>query len=356
MSSETVAETVAGCSPGNARTFHRGGYLPADGAFVEMVAAFAAGTRVDRQDGGREDILPFPFFGGLREFSLQGRGEVDFTEAAGQVLLVEDLNLAQVFEQCGLEGFGEHRAAVLVPLAFPDGDFVSGKIEVLDPEAKAFQKAHAGAMEELRDALSRNLPKDLRTIVANCLAHARRQFVDVHDRFSEQCRHLLETLAIVYRNDAEARERGLSALERLRWHQEKSGPVMEELQAWLTRQFEEKLAEPHSALGGAIRYMQRHWDKLTLFLRQAGAPLDNNVCERALKKAILHRKNSLFYKTRKGAKVGDWFMSLIYTCQLNGVNPFDYLTQLQRHADRVAATPQDWLPWNYRAQLDQPAA
>jgi transposase len=93
--------------------------------------------------------------------------------------------------------------------------------------------------------------------------------------------------------------------------------------------------------------MLRHWDKLTLFLRHAGAPLDNNLCERALKKAILHRKNALFYKTRNGARVGDLFMSLIYTCQLNQINPFDYLTELQRHADRLATAPDCWLPWNY---------
>ena len=85
--------------------------------------------------------------------------------------------------------------------------------------------------------------------------------------------------------------------------------------------------------------MLKHWDQLTLFLRQAGAPLDNNVCERALKKAILHRKNALFYKTRNGARVGDLFMSLIYTCQLNQANPFDYLTQLQRHADAACGQP-----------------
>src|SRR3954447_10203047 len=82
---------------------------------------------------------------------------------------------------------------------------------------------------QMCDALSRNLPGELRTIVANCLAHARRRFVDVYDRFPEPCRHLLETLAVVYRNDAEARERGLSAEARLRFHQEASGPTMQEL-------------------------------------------------------------------------------------------------------------------------------
>jgi transposase len=204
---------------------------------------------------------------------------------------------------------------------------------------------------QMCDALSRNLPGELQTILAHCLAHARRQFVDVYDRFPQQCRYLLEALAVVYRNDAIARERQLSPQARLQWHQEASGPTMQQLHDWLTRQLDEKLTEPNSALGGAIRYMLRHWEKLTLFLREAGAPLDNNLCERALKKAILHRKNALFYKTQNGARVGDLFMSLIYTCQLNEANPFDYLTQLQRHAEQLAASPQLWMPWNYRAAL-----
>ncbi len=201
---------------------------------------------------------------------------------------------------------------------------------------------------QMCDALSRNLPGELQTILANCLAHARRRFVDVYDRFPEPCGHLLETLAVVYRNDAAARQRGLSPEARLQFHQEASGPTMEALHDWLTEQLEEKRVEPNSALGDAIGYMLKHWEELTLFLRQAGAPLDNNVCERALKKAILHRKNALFYRTQNGARVGDLYMSLIYTCQLNQANPFDYLTELQRHADAVANDPQFWMPWNYR--------
>jgi hypothetical protein len=90
----------------------------------------------------------------------------------------------------------------------------------------------------------------------------------------------------------------------------------------------------------------RHWAKLTLFLRQQGAPLENNIAERALKKAILHRKNALFYKTMNGAQVGDLFM--IHTCELNKVNPFDYLTELLRHPAELTVRPAEWMPWNYR--------
>jgi hypothetical protein len=80
----------------------------------------------------------------------------------------------------------------------------------------------------------------------------------------------------------------------------------------------------------------------------AGAPLDNNIAERALKKAILHRKNALFCKTTNGARVGDLFMSLIHTCELNKANPFDYLTELLRHPLEMKASPAEWMPWNYR--------
>ena len=204
---------------------------------------------------------------------------------------------------------------------------------------------------QMCDALSRNLPADLETIVAHCLAHGRRQFVDVAEQFPEECRYVLESLAVIYRNDAIARQRNLSPSARRHFHQSESGPTMEKLHVWLGRQLEDRLVEPNSSLGGAISYLLKHWERLTLFLRVAGAPLDNNICERALKKAILHRKNALFYKTGHGAHVGDVFMSLIHTCELCGANAFDYLTELERHAGELSANPQDWMPWNYRETL-----
>jgi hypothetical protein len=208
---------------------------------------------------------------------------------------------------------------------------------------------------QMCDALSRNLklPAELGVIVGHCLAHGRRRFVAVAENFPEPCRHVLQQLGAVYANDAQARQRGLSPQQRLRFHQQHSQPVMDELEAWLQAQLAEKRVEPNSGLGTAMTYLLKHWERLTLFLRQAGAPLDNNVCERALKKAILHRKNSLFYKTQNGARVGDLFMSLIHTAELCGANPFDYLTQLQRHAEELAAAPAQWMPWNYRQAVDR---
>ena len=212
----------------------------------------------------------------------------------------------------------------------------------------ARRAAALGPPIQMCDALSRNLPKPLQVILGYCLTHCRRRFVEVAPNFPSECRYVLEALGEIYHYDELAREQGMTPEERLRFHQAHSGPVMEALQGWLTEQLEGKKVEPNSGLGQAITYMRKHWEKLTLFLRQAGAPLDNNLCERALKKAILHRKNSLFYKTRNGARVGDLFMSLIHTAELCGTNPFDYLTELQRHAADLQQNPQEWMPWNYR--------
>jgi len=160
-------------------------------------------------------------------------------------------------------------------------------------------------------------------------------------------------LAEVYRNDAAAREQGMSPEGRFRFHQEYSRPIMDKLHSWMEAQLAEKKTEPNSGLGQAIRYMLRHWQPLTLFLRRAGAPLDNNLVERSLKKAILHRKNALYYKTENGARVGDLFMSLIHTCELNGVHSLDYLTELQRRVDELPRNPAAWMPWNYRVSIAQ---
>lgn len=223
-------------------------------------------------------------------------------------------------------------------------------------EVLSQRAAELGPPIQMCDALSRNPPKEFQVILANCIAHGRRKFVEVAENFPEECRYVLEQLREVYKNDALAREQGMSPEQRLHFHQVESGPRMKDLETWFKKQFAERKVEPNSGLGEAILYMQKYWGKLTLFLRQAGAPLDNNIVEQTLKMAILHRKNALFYKTQNGARVGDLFMSLIYTCQLCGANPFDYLTELQKHRRELFQEPSEWMPWNYRNALNRDVA
>ena len=208
---------------------------------------------------------------------------------------------------------------------------------------------------QMCDALSRNTSPEFDTILALCLSHGRREFVSVAPSFPEECRYVLEALGTVYRCDAEAKAQKMDPVRRLAHHQTHSQPVMARLHVWLREKIDGKHVEPNSGLGQAINYLLKHWEPLTLFLRKAGAPLDNNRCEQALKMAILHRKNSLSYKTLNGAQTGDLFMSLIHTCRLNRINPFAYLLAIATHPKEVKAQPSAWLPWNY-PKAETPAA
>jgi transposase len=160
----------------------------------------------------------------------------------------------------------------------------------------------------------------------------------------------------VYHDDAIARRQGMSPEERLTFHKTESGPRMEDLQRWMADQINERKVAPNSGLGEAILYTQKRWDRLTRFLQISGVSLDNNAAERILKKAILSRKNRYFYKTARGAHVGYMFMSLIHTAEFVNANPFDYLTELQKHTDEVKSNPSHWMPWNYRETINQAQA
>ena len=124
---------------------------------------------------------------------------------------------------------------------------------------------------QMCDALSRNTPKltnGVKILLANCIAHGRRQFVDVAANFPQECGYVLESLGMVYGNDAMARDQGLDAEARLRFHQQYSGPLMDQLHGWLDEQLDDAKIEPNSGLGKAIRYLLNHWQPLTLFLRE----------------------------------------------------------------------------------------
>jgi hypothetical protein len=190
-------------------------------------------------------------------------------------------------------------------------------------------------------------------IIANCLAHARRKFIDCEQSNPAQCKRLLDDLAKVYHCDAQTS--AMSPAQRLAYHQQHSAPIMDELQQWCEQLLEQKIVEPNSALGKAITYMLKHWPALTQFLTTAGAPLDNNFLERMLRRVVINRKNWLFFCTEYGATIGDVLTSIIETCRLNKVNPFDYLINVMRNSRQVRADAQLWLPWNYHQQKPQAA-
>jgi transposase len=199
----------------------------------------------------------------------------------------------------------------------------------------------------MSDALSRNEVEEGLVIRCHCLAHGRRQFSDLEAVFPSECRVVIDALKQVFDHDEEARDQRMSAEARLAYHQAYSQPLMDELKVWLDQQLEDRLVEPNSSLGQAITYMQNYWQTLTRFLSIPGAPLDNNLVERALKLFIRQRKNSLFYRSEHSAYIASVLTSLIVTCIYAGVNAVDYFVALQEHRSEVFADPGAWLPWTY---------
>jgi transposase len=162
------------------------------------------------------------------------------------------------------------------------------------------------------DGLDHNLPKEFETLLCRCNAHLRRKFVDMAASFPAEVRFALNTFKEIYKTDAHARKECLTPAQRLKLHQDESQPRMEALHSWMKEQFAQHKVEPNSGLGDALSYMDKNWEGLTRFLHVEGAALDSNIVARSLKRAIQHRRNSLFYKNLNGARVGDTFMSLIH--------------------------------------------
>jgi hypothetical protein len=297
-------------------------------AFKELERFAAQGT-VLHNDDSYVRILEFM---GKRRAKLLAKGKLADPERTGLfttaiVSIVAAVGTIALF-RTGRKHAGENLAALL-----------DMRAEKLPPPI------------QMGDALTRNLPKGHEVIASNCISHGRRKIVDEIENYPLECRFLLERLALVYKLDDECKARGASDEERLLAHQKQSAPLMEEIRVRMTAELEEKRIEPNSDLGHAFNYFLKRWPKFTLFLRKPGAPLDNNIAERALKMAIRNRNNSLFYRSERGAHVGDVFMSLIHTAELHRENAFEYLTALLRNYKAVAAKPAEWMPWNYKKTL-----
>jgi transposase len=212
--------------------------------------------------------------------------------------------------------------------------------------------ADLGLPIQMSDALAVNGSGTQPTIQAKCLVHARRKFYNLREIFPVPVKFVLDAIGKVY--EYEAQTKGMTREDRLKHHQERSGPVLSELKEWMEKQLANHEVEPNSGLGEAIRYSLKHWSSLTQFLSTAGAPLDNNTAERGVKQFVLFRKNSLFYKNEHGAAVGSILTSLIETCRLNGVNPWDYLIYLRKTTAEVRKNPEIYLPWNYANSQAEP--
>jgi hypothetical protein len=234
--------------------------------------------------------------------------------------------------------------------------YLSGRHHAGENLAELLKKrsGELGRPLQMSDALAANTSVEKNVTSGYCLTHARRKVFDLKEDYPAHCEVVLNAVGKVYRYEAQTA--GMNKRERLAYHQHNSRPVMEGLKEWIERQFSERLVEPNSTLGKALQYWLNHWEELTLWLREEGAPLDNNEAERSLKQFILMRKNSLFFKTEHGAAVGDILASLIQTCRLNGVNAWEYLVTIISNKADARRNRERFLPWSYKGEESEARA
>jgi hypothetical protein len=185
---------------------------------------------------------------------------------------------------------------------------------------------------------------------ANCHAHCRRGFREALGNDKERATWMLDKYITLFAVDAEAKQKGMSAQQRLELRLEKSLPVINEMKQWLDVQIRE--VTPKSSIGKAIAYMLNRWDGLTGFLEDGRIELSNNLVENRFRKLALGRRNFMFTKSEEGARNLAAVYSVLGTCELNGVNPFDYLCDLlewlpaRKANDITDLLPMNWKPSN----------
>ena len=191
-------------------------------------------------------------------------------------------------------------------------------------------------------------------VLAHCWAHARREVIkSTPQTGSPVADEVLRRIAELYKIEKEIR--GQPAAERLAARQQRSRPLVEQLEVWIHAQ-RERLSRK-SVMGVALGYLVNHWDGLRVFLDDGRVEMDSNPVENLIRPLALTRKNALFAGHDEGARSWARLASLIGTCKLNGVEPFAYM---KATLEAIAAGhPQsridELLPWNFPATAEAAA-
>ncbi len=184
-------------------------------------------------------------------------------------------------------------------------------------------------------------------IRVGCWAHARRRFWEAMNTVPE-ARELLDLIVELYRVEHRAAEKdilGTDAHDLLR--KTESKPILEKIQAWVDERVD--VFPPRSKMGKALKYASNQRSSLRRFLDDPKLPLDNNFAERGLRAIALGRKNFLFAGHVQGAQNLAVLQSIVATCTLHDVNPYEYIKNLLiRVQDHPAADIDELLPWNWK--------
>lgn len=156
-----------------------------------------------------------------------------------------------------------------------------------------------------------------------CLAHARRKFYDAKPYDTERTDYSLTKFHQLYEIERKCKQQGLSYDEITKVRQDKSVPILNELHEWMLKEYKTLLPSAHITV--AINYALERWDRLCYYTKDGMLNPDNNPVERSIRPVAIGRKNYLFAGSKRGAERLAMIYSLIGTCIMNNVNPYDWL-------------------------------
>lgn len=231
---------------------------------------------------------------------------------------------------------GRHHAGEIVDRLLRHRLLSSPKlVKCTDGASKNFAHGHADQLVE-----------------ASCNAHAFLKFRDIKDKHPVEYAEAGRVYQQVFDHDDEAQALGLTPVERMLYHRQRSKPLLEQLKKMCEEKLTSKQVEPSSRLWEPLTFVLHQWDRLTRFCEVPGVPLDTNLVEQALILPVRYLAGSFNYQTEDGAVVGDHAMSLIATARANGVEPVAWLTECLRNHEDLDQRPEHYLPWVYRKRLE----
>jgi transposase len=185
-------------------------------------------------------------------------------------------------------------------------------------------------------------------IVMYCMAHARRYFFDALSNDAARAEYALTAIRKLYDIEAFCKEHSLTTSQIREKRQTEAVPILSELGKWMNEQYIQ--VPPKSAIGVAMAYSIKRWEKLSLYTTDGKLQIDNNCVERSVRPVAIGRKNFLFCGSHEAAKRTALLYSLLVTCKLNNVNPYNWLKDV---LIRIAAHPiskiAELLPHNWKA-------
>lgn len=187
-----------------------------------------------------------------------------------------------------------------------------------------------------------------KAILAGCMAHARRKFIDAKTvqgkNKTGKADVILNLIGKLYGIEAAIKTKGFDEKHQVR--QEKSTPILDKINAWVTNN-KEKIP-PKSKLGEALTYWQNQAHKLETYLKDGRINIDNNRAERAVKPFVIGRKNWLFSNTARGAEASAMLYSFIETAKANGLLVDSYLQTCLNELAKKPESLEHLLPWNIK--------